>query len=83
MAKKKQAEKRLSGLDAAAKVLAEAKGPLGAREIVERMLARKLWQTRGKTPAATLYSAIFREIGIKGKDSRFRKAGRGTFALKK
>ena len=84
-AKKKPAAtaKKLSGLDAAAKVLAEAKEPLGTKEIVKRMLAKGLWQTKGKTPAATLYSAMFREIGTKGKDARFRKAGPGKFALKK
>jgi len=75
--------KKMSGLDAAAKVLAEAKGPLNCKEMVERMLAKGYWKTKGKTPAATLYSAIFREISTKGKDARFRKAGKGKFALKK
>ena len=85
-ARKRVAEagkKKMSGLDAAAKVLAEAKGPLSTKEMVERMLAKGYWQTKGKTPAATLYSAIFREIGTKGKDARFKKAGPGKFTLKK
>ena len=73
--------KRPSGLDAAAKVLAEAKEPLGAKEMVERMLAKGLWQTNGKTPAATIYAAIIREIATKGDDARFRKVERGKFAL--
>ncbi|MBZ0172999.1 MAG: hypothetical protein K8E66_11500 [Phycisphaerales bacterium] len=38
------------------------------------------WQTSGKTPAATLYSAIIREIARKGKDARFAKTERGRFA---
>lgn len=76
-------KKRMSGLDAAAQVLKDAKGPLTTKEMVERMLARNLWKTGGKTPAATIYSAILREINTKGKDARFRKASRGEFELAK
>ena len=36
-----------------------------------------------KTPAATLYSAILREIQKKGKQSRFEKTERGRFRLRK
>jgi len=35
----------------------------------------------GQTPAATLYSAILREINTKGKESRFKKANRGLFTI--
>ena len=46
------------------------------------MAAKKLWTSpAGKTPHATLYSAISREITKQGKESRFKKAGRGTFTL--
>ena len=76
-------KKRSSGLDAAAQVLGEAKEPLSAKEMVERMLAKGLWQTGGKTPAATIYAAIIREIAAKGADSRFRKIDRGKFELAK
>ena len=75
--------RRPSGLDAAAKVLADAKEPLNAKDMVERMLAKGLWQTKGKTPAATIYAAIIREIATKGKAARFRKAARGKFELAK
>jgi hypothetical protein len=75
--------KKPSGLDAAAKVLAEAKEPLGAKEMVGQMLAKGLWRTGGKTPSATIYSAILREIRDKGDASRFAKAGRGKFTLAK
>ena len=75
--------KRPSGLDAAAQVLADAKEPLGAKEMVERMLAKGLWRTSGKTPAATIYAAIIREIATKGADARFRKVERGKFELAK
>jgi len=75
--------KRPSGLNAAAQVLAEAKQPLNAKEMVERMLAKGLWTTGGKTPAATIYAAIIREIASKGDASRFRKTERGKFELAK
>jgi hypothetical protein len=75
--------KRMSGLDAAAKVLATAKEPLGCGEIFERIQAQKLWKTGGKTPGATLNAAIIREIKGKGKESRFKKVGRGKFAATK
>jgi hypothetical protein len=73
--------KRMSGLDAAAAVLADSKEPLGCGEIFDRILKRKLWATKGKTPAATLSAAILREVKVKGKESRFKKVGRGRFAM--
>ena len=75
--------KRPSGLDAAAKVLAEVGKPMSCKAIVERMLANGLWQTTGKTPAATIYAAIIREIAAKGEKTRFRKVARGKFTLAK
>jgi hypothetical protein len=69
----------LSGLDAAAKVLADAGKPLNCKEMVETMLAKGLWKTGGKTPAATIYAAILREVRANGKDARFRKTERGKF----
>ena len=75
-------EKKLSALDAAAKVLAEAKEPMTAPAMIEAMAAKGYWSSpKGQTPAATLYAAIIREIGKKGNDSRFTKTGRGTFGL--
>lgn len=71
--------KRVSGLDLAAKVLAEAKEPLQAKAIAERAMAAG-WQTTGKTPHATLYAAMIREIAKKGKEARFEKTDRGLFA---
>ena len=69
----------MSGLDAAAKILADAKEPMGCTDIVEKALASGMWKTKGETPAATIYAAVIREIAAKGKESRFRKAGRGLF----
>ena len=74
--------KKLSAIDAAAKVLAEAKQPMSARQMIEAMAAKKYWTSPGgKTPWATLYSAILRSINKDGKESRFKKAERGKFAL--
>jgi len=75
--------KRPSGLDAAAQILAEAGEPLSTGEMVKRMIEKGLWSTGGKTPAATIYSAILREINVKGDQSRFRKTERGRFELAK
>jgi hypothetical protein len=74
------ASKPLSGLDAAAIVLREASAPLNAQDLVGLMLERGLWKTGGKTPAATIYAAMIREIRSKGSASRFLKADRGRFA---
>ena len=79
---KPKGERKGGVLDAAVQVLKTASGgPLGCKEMVERMLAKGLWKTSGKTPAATLYAAIIREIAAKGKDARFHKTGRGQFEL--
>lgn len=77
----KAKERRPSGLAAAAQVLADAGEPLSTKQMVERMLERGLWSTGGKTPAATIYSAIIREIAEKGDQARFRKVERGRFEL--
>ncbi|MCC7409530.1 MAG: hypothetical protein IT442_15810 [Phycisphaeraceae bacterium] len=74
---------RPSGLAAAIQVLAGAGEPLSARQIVDRMFAQGLWATGGKTPHATIYAAIHREIAEKGEAARFRKAERGRFTLAK
>jgi hypothetical protein len=79
---KPKAERKPGCLDVAVQVLKTAGGgPLGCKEMVERMLAKGLWKTSGKTPAATLYAAVIREIAAKGKDARFHKTGRGQFEL--
>lgn len=75
-------EPRMSALDAAARVLAEAGTPLSTRAMIEAMAARGYWSSpHGKTPQATLYAAILREIQTKGAASRFLKADRGLFTL--
>ena len=77
---KAETPKKLSALDAAAQVLAASKEPLNAKQMIEAMAAKGLWSSPGgKTPHATLYSAILREIGTKGKEARFKKTDRGHF----
>ena len=77
----KMPEGGMSCLNAAAKVLAEKGEPMTCKEMVDAMAAKGYWTTPGgKTPHATLYSSIAREIRDKGKESRFKKADRGRFA---
>jgi hypothetical protein len=75
--------KKASGLDAAFEVLKKAKEPMASKDIVEKMLADGMWSTDGKTPHATIYAAMVREIQSKGKDARFIKIERGRFAAGK
>ena len=82
-AKKQTGSKKLSAIEAAAKLLADAKEPMNCKEMIEAMAAKKLWTSpAGATPHATLYSAITREIAVKGKEVRFVKTERGKFAAK-
>jgi hypothetical protein len=80
--RKAEGEKRMSCLDAAAKLLTETGQPMTCQELIEKMAAKGYWTSpAGKTPAATLYAALTREIQTKKDQARFRKSGRGTFAL--
>ena len=82
-AKMEPKPKKASCLDAAARVLAEAGQPMTCQEMIDLMPAKGYWISRcGKTPAATLYSAILRELATKGADARFVKTERGKFARK-
>jgi hypothetical protein len=74
--------KKLSALDAAARVLSEKKEPMTCPELIEAMANKGYWNSPGgKTPAATLYSALKREIGTKQAASRFKQSGPGKFTL--
>ena len=74
-----QEPKRLSALAAAHKVLCEATEPLNVQQMIEAMTTKGYWTSPGgKTPHATLYSAILRELA-KGETSRFVKTDRGRF----
>src|SRR5262245_33858885 len=70
--------KKMSGLDAAARVLVESKEPMNAQDLIKAMSSKGYWTSPGgATPHATLHAAMSREIRSGGKDSRFKKAGRG------
>lgn len=74
--------KKLSALDAAARVLAEEGKPMSCLELIAMMTAKGYWASpNGRTPASTLYSAILRETTTKGSNCRFVKAERGKFIL--
>ena len=78
-------QKRVSALDAAAQILREAGKPMRCTELIEVMADQGLWTSpNGKTPHATLYAAILREINKaveKATVSRFRKVDRGLFTF--
>ena len=82
-AAKKGNDKKLSCLDAAAKVLAESKDALNTTEMFNAMVTKKYWSSDAPTPQNTIYAAILREIKTKGKESRFCKTERGRFGLNK
>lgn len=81
---KEKKPKRVSALDAAAQVIAVAKIPMRAKEMIAEMEAKGLWKSPGgKTPEATLYAAIIREIAAKGDKARFKKHDKGVFVAGK
>ena len=64
-------------------MLAEAKEPMTCQEMIKVMADKGYWTSPGgKTPDATLYSALQREITTKGAQARFVKAAPGQFALR-
>lgn len=70
--------KRLSCIDAAAQII--GKEPIGCADLIAEMGARGLWTSpNGKTPDASLYAAVVREISAKGDAARFKKVDRGLF----
>jgi hypothetical protein len=75
--------KKVSAIDAAARVLAGSKEPMNCMALVEAIATQRLWSIPGgKTPHATLYSAIIRDTATKGKEARFVKKDRGKVAAK-
>ena len=79
--RKEPTPKKLSALNAAARVLSETGQTLTCQEMITAMAAKGYWTSPGgQTPEATLYSALIREIAKKGAESRFKKTERGKFA---
>jgi hypothetical protein len=72
---------QLSALDAAAQVLTETGTALSCQELIQLMADKGYWTSpAGKTPAATLYTAILKELKTKGAAARFQKTAPGKFA---
>ena len=83
-AKEGKTPSRMSLLEAAAVVLAGSDEPMTVGAMLDEAGRRGLWiPGEGKTPSQSLYSAIFREIAVKGEESRFVKAGRGLFSCRR
>jgi hypothetical protein len=79
---KAKGAKRMSCLDAAAKLLTETGQPMTCQELITAIAAKGYWTSpAGKTPQATLSAAIVREIRTKKEHARFRKTVPGRFAL--
>ncbi len=75
-------DKKLSLIGAAAQVLGKNKEPMSCKDMVNEVIAAGLWTPGdGKTPHATLYSAILRDL--KSETPRFEKVDRGQFTLAK
>ena len=54
---------------------------MNCQDMIQAMAAKGYCSSpAGQTPASTLYSALSREIKIKGNQARFQKTARGQFA---
>jgi len=74
---------KLSALEAAVRLLGETGQAMNCQEMIAAMAAKGYWTSPGgKTPSATLYTSILKELTTKGKESRFVKVDRGHFALR-
>lgn len=69
----------MTAIEAALFVLNEAKTPLHVNEITRHILAKKLWQTKGKTPEATINARIAMDIKTKGTASAFQRVKPGVY----
>ena len=75
-------EGNVTVVENALKVLSESSEPMNAQELITAMEAKGYWTSPGdKTPHATLYSAILRDLA-KGDDSKFVKTERGRFTVR-
>ena len=73
--------KKLSFSDSAYQILKEANESLSSIELVDIALAKKLIKTVGKTPEATMWSALYLEGQRKGIKSRFIRVGKDKWGL--
>ena len=68
--------------EAAERVLKEARKPLHVREIARIALEKGLWQTRGKTPHATVGARLYTDINRRKEESPFILVAPQTFGLR-
>lgn len=73
---------RLTVLQAAEKVLREAREPLHVNELTKRMMDQGLWKTDSQSPEKNVRTSIGIDISKNPDESRFRYEGGGAFALK-
>jgi restriction system protein len=78
---KMRKSKKKSFKDAAFQILKEAGEPLSYKEIAAKALEQSLIVTGGKTPDATMGAQLYWDIK-NNKNTKFKKVGKGTFALK-
>jgi predicted NUDIX family phosphoesterase len=69
-------------LDAAYRILQEAKTPLSARQIAEDAVDRGYLVSNGRTPWQTMKSKLSTDILKRGSRSPFMRSGQGRFALR-
>lgn len=62
-------------------ILKDAGKPLHSKEITKIAVERGWLKTAGKTPEATMNAQLVVDINAKKEKSRFKKAGKFTFAL--
>lgn len=68
---------------AAKEVLKSAGKPMHADEITDQIISKGLWNTKGKTPEATVSAQLYWDIKKKGEQSDFELVSPQTFTLRK
>ena len=74
-------DKKLSFPTAAYEILKHTNEALSSIELVDIALTKGLIETKGKTPEATMWSALYLEGQRKGNKSRFVQVGKDKWAL--
>lgn len=69
-------------LNAIIEVLSTVKKPLHVTDIYQEVTDRKLWQTTGKTPTATIGACLYSDIKNNGDESQFVKVKPNVFAMR-
>lgn len=71
----------MSALSAAKVVLEESGTPLSSKEIATIALEKGYWQSKGKTPWATIGAQLYTDIRTNGTSSHFIQVGPDSFGL--